>query len=173
MDALKNIPSVDNFRAILWEYQGYYVILVPLTVIEFYYDAMIIVNNKEFFLKIKNSKVKSSLVFISIGALIATDFVLFRVGIIGILADQYPVVITNKQNFQFWTTMSYIIIYSGIPIVQYFLLWGYKRSFSIKNEFNHYRFKISLIPGTFVICMSFIFSLVTVTVQDYANGFLK
>ncbi len=169
-EIFQNVPFVDSFRTLLVLNQGYYVVLIPLTFTEIYYDVMVIVKNKEFFSKIKNNKLQFYTVLIILAMSIFTEFFLFRIDIIKIIADKFPIIVTNEQNYQSGIMEAAVLVYFAIPILHYVSLWFFKRSLSVKTEFEHNRFKINLTPVVFWICMSFIFALTYVTVTYCING---
>lgn len=171
-EIFKDVPFVDNFRTILVLNQGYLVVLIPLTFTEFCYDVMVIVNNKEFYSKIKNDKSKFYTVLATLAIPIITDFILFRVELIQIIVDKFPIIVINKQNYQLGIIDWTIVVYLVIPLLHYGSLWAFKRSLNVKSEFNHNRFKIDLTRWAFWICMSFSLALILVTVLNYIHVYL-
>ena len=166
----KDAPIVDGFRLLLVSNQGYNVVLIPLTATAFCYDTLMLVNNQEFYLKIKNNKFQRYLIIGILGGLIATDFVLFRVGIIEILVDKFPEGVNNQKIFEFWTGIAYLIIYSAVPMFHYLFLLYLRYHYKIKSEFEHNRFKLDLTRAVFLICMVFDVTLIMTTIQYCHNA---
>lgn len=149
------------------------VILFPVIVLVIYYEVMILRNNDEFYKISKNNwKIKILVACLLIMQVGGESFFL-QIGVIEIIGDQFPEIISDPDTYEKWTSFGYIAGYMIIPIINYRSLLQFKNSLGVKSELYHNRFKINILPAAPYVCIVFIISLVGVTVYDYLLGFLK
>lgn len=167
------IPGVNNFRTILSINFGYLVILFPVIVLVIYYEVMILRNNDEFYKISKNNWNIKILVVCLLVLQVVGEYIFFQIGIIEIIGDQFPEIISDPNTYEKWTSFGYIAGYMMIPVINYRSLVRFKNSLGVKSELDHNRFKIDILPAALYMCIGFIISLVGVTVYNYSMGFLK
>lgn len=152
---------MDSFRTVLWANDGYIVIIIPMAITEIYYQVMMIRNNPEFYEKVRHDNRKYSLAPF-IWTRVFTDVILALVGISLIIGDQFPGSIIDINKYTFWDYFSYVAIFGLIPLLGYISSYLLKKSFGVKSEIDHNRFRIDLTRISFWICMTFIFTLIGV-----------
>lgn len=134
---------------------------------------MILRNNDEFYKISKNNWNIKILVACLLVMQVVGEYVFFQIGIIEIIGDKFPDIISDPSTYEKWTSFGYIAGYMIIPIINYRSLMQFKNSLGVKSELDHNRFKINILPVVPYVCILFIISLVGVTVYDYLIGFLK